>query len=94
MKINQVVILKDFAQKIQRKHQIDTDEICEVFQNQPNFRKLEKGDILGEDVFGAYGRTNSGRYLSVFFVYKFNQNALIISARNMNKSERKKYAKK
>jgi uncharacterized DUF497 family protein len=39
--------------------------------------------------------TNSGRYLSVFFVFKPDDNtAVIISARDMSKKERKSYARK
>jgi len=93
MKINRVIILRTFAEKIECKHQVTTGEIREVFENLPHFRKLEKGHIAGEDVYGAYGQTNAGRYLSVFFVYKLNHDALVISARNMSKKERKRYAK-
>ncbi len=93
MKINQVVILRKFEEKIDSKHQISVEEIREVFQNYPHFRKLEKGRVLGEDLYGAYGQTDSGRYLSVFFIYKINNNAFIISARDMNKTERKSMPK-
>lgn len=93
MKINRVIILRTFAEKIERKHQITPDEIREVFDKLPHFRRLEKGHVAGEDIYGAYGRTHAGRPLSVFFVYKLNHDALIISARNMDKKERRRYAK-
>jgi len=93
MKINRVVILRSFAWKIWRKHQVTTDEIREVFSHFPHFRKLEKGRIAGEDVYAAYGQTNAGRYLSIFFVYKLNRDALVISPRDMDYKERKRYAK-
>ena len=93
MKINRVTIVRTFVEKIERKHQVTTDEIREVFDNFPHFRKLEKGHIAGEDVYGAYGQTSGGRYLSVFFVYKLSQDALVISARNMDRKERKRYVK-
>lgn len=35
-----------------------------------------------------------GRYLSVFFVRKLGNKALIVTARDMNKNERKRYGKK
>jgi hypothetical protein len=57
------------------------------------FRKLERGHVAGEDLFGAYGRTGAGRYLSIFFIYKFNRDAFVISAREMDSKERKRYAK-
>jgi uncharacterized DUF497 family protein len=40
------------------------------------------------------GRTDAGRYLIVFFVRKKTQQALILSARDMTRSERRRYEKK
>lgn len=39
-------------------------------------------------------RANSGRYLVVFFIYKLNRVALVISAREMDDKERKRYGRK
>lgn len=49
--------------------------------------------VEGEDMYVALGRTYAGRYLIVFFIYKLTKDALIVTARDMNKSERKYYAK-
>ncbi len=57
------------------------------------FRK-EKGKVEGEDLYNALGRTESGRYLSVFFIKKLGNKALIVTARGMNSSERGRYGKK
>jgi len=54
----------------------------------------EKGEIEGEHLYNALGRTESGRYLSVFFIRKLGNKALIVTARGMNRSERRRYAKK
>jgi hypothetical protein len=94
MFIRQALILRPVADKIWRKHHVYEDEVYEIFENRPNYRKLEKGDIEGEDLYGAYGQTNAGRYLSVFFIYKLSHDALVISARDMSKSERRKHGKK
>ena len=67
MRINRAIILRTFAEKIERKHQVTPDEIRQIFDNRPHFRRLEKGHVAGEDVYGAYGRTHAGRFLSVFF---------------------------
>jgi len=40
------------------------------------------------------GQTESGRYLIVFFIYKKDNRALILSARDMTPAERKRYEKK
>lgn len=60
---------------------------CRIF-------KRESGDVEGEDLYNALGRTESGRYLSVFFIKKLNNRALIITARDMNRRERLRYEKK
>jgi len=52
---------------------------------------VEKGFVKGENVYAALGRTYSGRYLVVFFVYKRSGQALIVSARDMTASERRRY---
>jgi uncharacterized DUF497 family protein len=63
--------------------------------NQPRIRFAEKGFVEGNDVYAAFGQTFGGRYLSVFFVYKpDNDTAIIISAREMTSKERKAYGRK
>lgn len=94
MFIRQALILRPVADKIWRKHHVEEHEVYEIFKNRPQYRKIENGDIEGEDLYGAYGQTDAGHYLSVFFIYKLNHDALVISARDMNKSERKQYGKK
>jgi len=42
----------------------------------------------------ALGRTESGRYLSVFFIRRLGNKALIVTARGMNSSERGRYGEK
>jgi len=47
-----------------------------------------------EDVYSAMGRTDAGRYLIIFFIYKKNKDAIILSARQMTSKEKKRYGKK
>jgi uncharacterized DUF497 family protein len=42
----------------------------------------------------ALGQTDSGRHLSVLFIYKRTKEALILSARDMARKERRHYDKK
>jgi uncharacterized DUF497 family protein len=65
-----------------------------VFNNQPQFRFVEKGKRVGEDVYMASGQTDSGRYLTVLFIHKSGGDALILSARDMANWERKRYERK
>jgi len=40
------------------------------------------------------GRTDAGKYLIIFFIYKKNKDAIILSARQMTSREKKRYGKK
>lgn len=52
---------------------------------------MESGNRRGEDVYSAWGRTDAGRYLIVFFVRKSANTALVLSARDMDERERQRY---
>lgn len=45
-------------------------------------------------MYSAAGQTNAGRYLIVWFIHKQNNFALILSARDMDQKERRKYERK
>lgn len=94
MKINGVLWLEDILEKLFRKHKVNTQEVIEVLNNRPLFIFVEKGHRKGEDVYAAFGQTQVDRYLIVYFVLKKSNQALILSARDMTKSERRKYEKK
>ena len=94
MKISGIIWLDDIVQKLIWKHSVSQNEVYEIFENKPKFRFVEKGHRAGENVYSALGQTDAGRYLAVFFVYKKSGDALILSARNMSKSQRKLYEKK
>lgn len=94
MKITRIIWLEDIVNKINVKHGVSKREVIEVLYNKPYFLFVEKGFRKGEDVYSALGKTTTGRYLVIFFVYKSNKDALIISARAMTLRERKKYEKK
>jgi uncharacterized DUF497 family protein len=69
-------------------------EVNEVFNSDPRFRYISKGRRLkDEGVYAAYGQTEAGRYLTVFFIRKLGGAALIISAREMDDKERKWYGR-
>jgi len=95
MRIDDIIWLPHFVDKLAWKHQVSPKEVEEVllFGN-PRYRKVQKGHVPGENLYAAYGRTLAGRYLVVFFVYKLTREALIISARDMDAKERRLYAKK
>ena len=91
MYIDDFIWLPDLAEKIAVKHHVSEEETEEVFFNRPYYRFVEYGYEKGEDVYSASGQTDSGRYLIVFFINKPENTALILSARDMDKKERKRY---
>lgn len=94
MNIDGFIWLEDIVEKLGWKHQVEQHEAEEIFRNSPYCRFVEKGHRGGENVYAALGQTNGGRYLTVFFVYKQNKQALIVSARDMTASERRQYEKR
>lgn len=81
------------VEKLDWKHNVQPEEVEEVFLGQPEYRFLERGKIENENVYAAYGQTYSGRYLTIIFIRKFGGKALIISARDMDRKERKQYGR-
>ena len=94
MEITGFIWLQDIVEKINSKHHVEKGEVREVLTRSPHFRFVERGHRPGENVYAAMGQTNAGRYLIVFFIHKRNYQALILSARDMTDSERKRYEKR
>ncbi|NES23442.1 MAG: BrnT family toxin [Symploca sp. SIO3E6] len=91
MQLYDVIWKEQFIEKLAVKHGVTTDEVEQVLFSYPHIRKAKKGRIKGEDLYAAYGQTDAGRYLIIFFIRKNQTSALPISARNMTESERKYY---
>ena len=91
MKIIGFVWHEKIIEKLEQKHNVLQYEVREVFENDPKFRYVEKGFQPDENVYAAFGRAISGRYLIVFFIYKTDKQAFVVSARDMTRAERKKY---
>ncbi|VAW34609.1 hypothetical protein MNBD_CHLOROFLEXI01-2265 [hydrothermal vent metagenome] len=94
MYIVDIIWLPQVIDKLAWKHNVTPEEVDQVLFRRPSYRKVQKGHVPGENVYAALGRTDSGRYLVVFFIYKANREALVLSARDMDKKERRKYERK
>jgi uncharacterized DUF497 family protein len=94
MRIERVIIPAHVLNKLHWKHRVSEEEVHELLHGHPKVYFVEKGNVVGEDVYLVLGQTQSGRYLGVFFIYKKNKNALVLSARDMKKKERRRYEKK
>ena len=78
MKVEHIVWLDYIKDKLEWKHAIRTEEVKQVFANKARYFRTEKGKVEGEDLYNALGTTDTGRYLSVFFIHKRIGYALII----------------
>ncbi len=94
MIIKEVIWLRQFAEKIERKHHVSEEEVDEVLAKQPPVRFMSRGAREGEDLYRAVGQTDAGRYLSIFFIYKRQGRALVVSARDADTKELRKYGKR
>ena len=94
MKIEGVIWIRDVIDKLAFKHHVAANEVEEVLGSRPKSRLVEKGERKDEDVYLALGQTDAGRYLSVLFIYKKTKEALILSARDMARKERRHYGRK
>lgn len=57
MKISELIITPAIEQKLIEKHYVQAYELEEVFQSNLYIRFTEKGNVRGEDLYLAMGRT-------------------------------------
>jgi hypothetical protein len=72
LEIIQLIWLEDIVDKLHWKHNVEEHEVVEMLENNPKFTLEEKGFKEGEDVYGAFGHTLTGRFLSLFFGVHYN----------------------
>ncbi|MCX5824385.1 MAG: BrnT family toxin, partial [Deltaproteobacteria bacterium] len=72
------------------KHNIENWECEQVFFNRPLFFFVYPKHSVSENRWAAFGKTDTDRFLVIVFT-KRNNLIRIISARDMNKRERKFY---
>jgi len=91
IKIDKIIWKEKFVEKIGRKHQVTISEVEEILHGKKRVYRVTKGDVNGEDIYLALGKTDAGRCLSVFFILKKSHSVLPISARDMDSKERRQY---
>lgn len=93
MNITGYIWREDVIGKLAWKHHVQVEEVVEVFYNKPRIERLERGHRPGEDLYVSLGQTDGGRYLIIFFIHKKDGQALIVTARDMTKKERRRYGR-
>ena len=91
MNIKGFIWLPDVIDKLIVKHALTTCEVEEAFRGHVIFKRGPRGHRHGENGYYCLGRAVTGRYIFVFFIYKRDQRALVISARDMTGAERRYY---
>jgi len=91
MRITGIIWREQFVDKLLEKHGVYPDEVEDVLFGRSRIRRVARGHTHGEDVHEALGQTIGGRYLIVVFVRKLGGEALVISARDMSDTERRRY---
>jgi uncharacterized DUF497 family protein len=94
MKFRRILWLEAVVEKLALKHAVQPEEVEEALASAQRARFVEKGDWEGEDLYAALGRTEAGRYLIVYYLRKADGDCLVVSARDMDRRERKAYGKK
>ena len=94
MRVTEIVWKERFAVKLREKHRVSTDEVEDLLSARPLIRRMHRGRVRGEDVYAAMGQIGSGRYLTVIFINKGGGVVLPISARDMDRSERRYHGKR
>lgn len=92
--IDDIIWLDAVVEKLAWKHRVLPYEVEEVLSGKCRIFRKESGHVDNEDLYNALGKTTGGRFISVFFIRKLNNKALIITARDMNNHERRRYEKK
>lgn len=92
MRVDLIIWKDKFVKKIETKHHVSINEVEEILYGKKKVYRVLKGDVKGEDIYLALGKTNSGRYLSIFFILKKDKHTVLpISARDMDNKERRRY---
>ena len=93
--IIEIFSTQEYERKLLMKHNVEMYEVEEViFDDAPKFKKVQKGNREGEHKYRILGQTQTGRYLLIIYIHKLDNRALIISARDIDDTERKAYERK
>ena len=92
--IHDIIWSRVVVEKIQSKHGISPEEVEYALEHRPYIQFHQPGEVKGEELYIAWGRTAAGRYVVVYFILKKGRRALPISARQMTRREKRLYGRK
>ena len=92
MHITELVWSEEAVLHIQKKHNVEPEEVEEIcFSEIPPLVEVGRG---GAPLYYVLGQSSSGRCLFVVARYLFRGKAKVITARDMDSAERKRYHRK
>ena len=68
--LEDIIWLDRIVENLAWKHNVLPSEVEEVLSGSCKIFRKEAGRVEGEHLYNALGRTESGRYLSIFFIRK------------------------
>jgi uncharacterized DUF497 family protein len=92
--VEHVIWLPQFEDKLLAKHHVTVREAEDILFGVPYIEFAECGVYTDEHLYAAYRQTHAGRYLVVLFVMKQGGGSLVISARDMDGKERRRYGRR
>lgn len=72
-------------------HQVEAHEVFEAFDDPRFFVQLHGTDVRPGRRFFGFGRAGNGRYLAILFRLFEDRNVFVITARDMDAHEKRKY---
>ena len=60
MVIRKIIWKDQFVEKLARKHAVTVIEAEEILGSKPQIRRVSKGRVKDEHVYGAFGQTDAG----------------------------------
>lgn len=93
MDIDKILIPESREQHLWQAHQVTPDDLYEVFDD-PDLQVWLSEDSFGERpgrLYWAYGRSSNGRLLAVIFRYLPDRHAYVVTARDMDAKEKRRY---
>ena len=92
MHITELVWDEETVLHIQKKHHVNPEEVEDVcLSENPPFIEVGRG---GSPIYYVLGQTSAGRYLFVVLRYLFRGKAKLITARDMESGEKRRYHRK
>jgi len=88
MRFHDIICSQDVAEKLRRKHALEPDEVEEALRNDPYVLRGRDG------LYVVLGRTDAGRYVTAIIAGLGASSGRLVTARDMDRTERRTYQRR